>query len=244
MGKVVHILGNGDKANFWHYVPKGKDDIKLICNLPPFEVPIDEIYATCMVDFKMMAALTANALNLDAYRWVLGNRPKIWMTAPNNSMFYFKYAPNIREFYLTVPKYAGNATNFNCGHMAVHYAAQKHQADEIHMYGFDSIFDFNMRSFTDTVLSSDRGDANNFRLLGNWRPIWTGIFKEFPNTKFVMHHDHTDVKIEISNNVEIVVHDPKPREESRSWESTEWSSKLVKRAKDTSTALDRLKARV
>ena len=104
MNDVVHILGNGDKAVFWNNVEKSKEETKLICNLPPFEVPIKDIYASVMVDFKMMAALTEGSLNLDSYRWVLGNRPKIWMTAPGKSTFYFKYAPNIREFYRTVPK--------------------------------------------------------------------------------------------------------------------------------------------
>jgi hypothetical protein len=243
MHDVVHILGNGDKAIFWNNVKKSKEETKLICNLPPFDVPIKDIYASVMVDFKMMAALTEGSLNLDSYRWVLGNRPKIWMTAPGKSTFYFKYAPNIREFYLTVPKYAGNATNFNCGHMAVHYAAARLQAKEIHMYGFDSIFDFNMRSFTDTVLMSDRGNANNFRLLANWRPIWTGIFKEFPNTKFVMHHDHSDVKIEIAENVHVVIHDQRAEEPDHG----DWDKRLVKSKKksnNSSSALERLQSRV
>jgi hypothetical protein len=117
-----------------------------------------------------------------------------------------KYAPNIKEFYTFVPKYAKNATNFNCGHMAVHYAANRHEADEIHMYGFDALLDFNMRSYTDLVLSSDRSNNNNYRLLNNWRPVWRDIFRQFEKTKFVLHHNHDNLKVPKFDNVEVKVY--------------------------------------
>ena len=201
--KVAHVLGNGDKAHF--YQREQRKGMKLLCNMPPFEVDPREVYATCMVDFKMMMALTEGSIGLDQFQWVLGTRPRVWMY--ERSAFYMKYAPNIREFYTHVPKYAGNATNFNCGHMAVHYAAGRHKADEVHLYGFDTIFDFNMRSCTDLVLSSDRSTVNNYRLLNNWRPIWRDIFREFSNTKFVLHHNHDNLKIPKLDNVEVEVYD-------------------------------------
>ena len=108
--------------------------------------------------------------------------------------------------YLSTQK---NATNFNCGHMAVHYAANKQKADEVHMYGFDALLDFNMRSSTDTVLNSDRSNNNNYRLLNNWRPVWRDIFREFPNTKFVLHHNHDKLKIRKLDNVEVKVYNDK-----------------------------------
>lgn len=205
MSKVFHVIGNGDKAHL--YNKETRVGTKLLCNMPPFEINRNEVYATCMVDFKMMSALTEGSIKLDQYMWVLGTRPKMWMEQKH--AFYMKYAPNIREFYTTVPKYATNATNFNCGHMAVHYAANRHSADEIHMYGFDTLFDFNMRSVTDVVLSSDRSQNNNYRLLNNWRPIWRDIFKQFSNTKFVLHHNHDNLKIPKLENVDIVVYNDK-----------------------------------
>lgn len=205
MGKVIHVLGNGDKASY--YQEEERKGMKLLCNMPPFPLDPKEVYATCMVDFKMMIALTKGELLLDQYQWVLGTRPRIWMY--ERSAFYMKYAANVREFYTHVPKYAGNATNFNCGHMAVHYAAARHKADEVHMYGFDTLFDFNMRSYTDIVLSSDRSDVNNYRLLNNWRPIWRDIFREFKNTKFVLHHNHNNLKIPMLENMEVKVYDSK-----------------------------------
>lgn len=200
--KVIHVIGNGDQAHL--YENERRVGMKLCCNMPPFEIDYRDVFATCMVDFKMMQALTKGEIRLDAFNWVLGTRPRLWMY--ERSQFYLKYAPKIKEFYTHVPKYAKNATNFNCGHMAVHYAANRHAGDEIHMYGFDTLFDFNMRSYTDVVLSSDRGDTNNYRLLNNWRPIWSSIFQEFPKTKFVLHHNHDHMKIPKLDNVEVKVY--------------------------------------
>lgn len=202
MAKVVHVLGNGDKAGY--YNEEERKGMLLLCNMPPFAVPSEKVYATCMVDFKMMAALTEGSLKLDMYNWVLGTRPRVWMEQQTG--FYLKYAPNIKEFYTTVPKYAGNPTNFNCGHMAVHYACNKHKAEQVHLYGFDTLFDFNMRSITDLYLSSDRGNTNNFRLLNNWRPIWRDIFREFKNTEFILHHNHDELKIPKLDNVSVKVY--------------------------------------
>tara|TARA_E500000318_G_scaffold12407_1_gene11370 strand:+ start:2209 stop:2883 length:675 start_codon:yes stop_codon:yes gene_type:complete len=203
--KVIHVIGNGDKASL--YENERRKGMKILCNMPPFEIHPKEVYATCMVDFKMMMALTKGEIRLDAFEWVLGTRPRTWMY--EKSAFYMKYAHRVKEFYQHVPKYAGNATNFNCGHMAVHYAANRHKGDEIHMYGFDTLLDFNMRSYTDVVLSSDRSTVNNYRLLNTWRPVWTNIFKEFPNTKFVLHHNHSHLKIPKLDNVEVKVYNSK-----------------------------------
>jgi len=200
--KVAHILGNGDKANY--FLEEKRQGLLLLCNMPPFEVDPKSVYATCMVDFKMMMALTRGEIALDAFWWVLGVRPRIWMY--EQSGFYLKYANRVKEFYTHVPEYAGNPTNFNCGHMAVHYAANKLKADEVHLYGFDSILDFNMRSVTDLILSSDRSTNNNYRLLNNWRPIWRDIFREFDKTKFVLHHNHDNLKIPKLDNIEVKVY--------------------------------------
>jgi len=205
MTKKVHVLGNGDMAQMMPESLRYRRDGKLIvCNQPPFEVA--NVYASCVVDFKMCFALQEGSINLDGYYWVMGTRPKSFCEA--NPTFSFKHSSHIREFYTTVPKYAGEgsqgATNFNCGHLATHYAATRHRPDEIHMYGFDSIFDHNMRSYTDTVLSSDRTGTNNYRLLDIWRPIWTGIFNEFRDTKFVLYHKHPNPKVATPPNVEFV----------------------------------------
>mgnify|MGYP002809624343 CR=1 FL=1 len=203
--KKVHILGNGDMCEMMPESTRFKREGKLIvCNKPPFEV--GDVYATCIVDFKMCAALFERSIVLDEYSWICGTRPKMFMES--NPSFSMKHSSHIREFYTTIPSYAGKgnqgATNLNCGHLATHYAATRHKPDEIHMYGFDSIFDHNMRSYTDIVLNSDRTDINNYRLLDIWRPIWNGIFNEFKDIKFVLYHKHPNTKIPTPSNVEFV----------------------------------------
>ena len=72
----VNVLGNGDNAGIFKRGTKGK---LLICNMPPFEITRNEVFATVMVDFKMMNALTKGHIKLDMYDWILGNRPRQWM---------------------------------------------------------------------------------------------------------------------------------------------------------------------
>ena len=200
----VNILGNGDHAYMFKRGTKGK---LLICNMPPFEIPRNEVYATCMVDFKMMKALSEGQIRLDMYDWVLGIRPRKWMELQPS--FYLKYSQNIKAFHETIPRYAQlpgqseaqAATNYSCGHMALDYACRKLHAKEVHMYGFDSMFDLSLRSSTDLLLESDRSVNNTHRLANNWRPIFTKIFEEFKGTDFYLHHSHKNIKIQIPNNV-------------------------------------------
>ena len=202
MGEVAHLIGNGKSSGF--YVPdKG---LKITCNLPPFKV--DNLYTTVMVDFKMMNAIWKGEVVVPG-DWVLGARPHKWMEMRND--FYMKYSKQIKEFYLTLPRSAQNYTDFNCGHMACHYAANKVKADEVHLYGFDSIFDFNLRSCSDFYLGSDRGNQNNNRLANNWRPVWQKMFNEFPNTKFILHHIHDAIKFQIPSNVSVKTYEGKAK---------------------------------
>ena len=133
--RIVHIIGNGDHSTI--YLAKPRYGMKLTCNLPPYNV--EGRYATMIVDFKMMKAIHEGSVTVGG-EWIIGMRPKIYMG--NNPSFHLKYSHHIKEFYTELPKYVANYTDFNCGHMAVHYAANKVKAEEIHMYGFDSIFDF------------------------------------------------------------------------------------------------------
>lgn len=203
MTKVVHVIGNGDWVDL--YNREERKGLKLACNLPPFPIGKGH-YATCMVDFKFMAALREGSVYVHG-DWVLGYRPKIWMD--KHPEFYMKTANHVKEFYTELPKYAPNYTDFNCGHMAVHYACNKLKADVVHMYGFDSIFDFNLRSKSDFILNSDRENMNNNRLASNWRPIWTGMWHEFKNTEFILHHFHGDFKVKRPDNVKAKIYSRK-----------------------------------
>jgi len=209
-----NILGNGDNAGTFK---RGTDGKLLICNMPPFEIPRNEVFATCMVDYKMMLALANNQIKLDMYDWILGTRPRHWMEV--QPAFYMKYSQNIKAFHQHVPQYAmlegqteaQAATNYSCGHMAVDYACRVQKATEVHIYGFDSIFDMNLKSCSDFYLPSPRDENSNVRLNGNWRPIWDGIFNEFKDVKFVLHHKHDHIKIKKPDNVEIEVYNKKKK---------------------------------
>ena len=195
MARVVHVIGNGDKAALY----KPTKGIKITCNLPPFAV--EGAYATCIVDFKMMRAMAEGSV-FPPGDWILGFRPKKFLEM--NPNLRLKWVSHIKEFYTELPDYVANYTDFNCGHMATHYAANKIQGTEIHLYGFDSMFDPNLRSCTDLYLNSDRSETNNHRLANNWRPVWANMFKEFPDTQFVLHHTHNKIRFPIPKNVEIV----------------------------------------
>ena len=116
-----------------------------------------------------------------------------------------KAAPQVKEIYTELPHYCPNYTDFNCGHFAAYYAAEKLKAERIHLWGFDSIFDFNLRSYTDLVINSDRGNMNNNRLTTNWRPLWKGMFNDFKNIEWVLHHMHDKIKFNVPDNVKIIV---------------------------------------
>ena len=194
MGSVAHLIGNGKSSGFYMH-DKG---LKIACNLPPFEVK--NLYTTVMVDFKMMNAIHKNEVIVPG-DWVLGARPHKWMEMRND--FYVKYSTHIKEFYLNLPRYAPNYTDFNCGHMATHYIANKLKRTEIHMYGFDSIFEFDTTSMSDTFMESVRDNMNTQRLTSKWRPIWDGIFKEFKDTQFVVYHDKGNPQIQLPENVDV-----------------------------------------
>jgi hypothetical protein len=209
MTRVAHIIGNGDNAQMY----KPAKGLKIACNQAP--MPIENLYTSCIVDFKMCAALTEGSVVING-NWTLGFRPKVWYDQ-NRGNFKMKFGHKIREFYTEIPPYTklqpnetiGQMyTNFNCGHFATHYTANRLKATEIHMYGFDSLFDMNLRSYTDFVLQSDRGATNNVRLNDRWRPIWNGIFNEFKDTQFVLYHKHDQIKIPVPKNVEIRTKNP------------------------------------
>lgn len=203
-----NVLGNGDHAGLFKRGTEGK---LLICNMPPFEIPRNEVFATCMVDYKMMMALSQGQVKLDMYDWILGTRPRHWMEM--QPAFYMKYSQNIKAFHQHVPDYARlpgqsvaqAATNYSCGHMAVDYACRKMKATEVHIYGFDSMFETNLRSFTDLLLESDRSRTNTYRIASNWRPVFSYLFQEFSDVKFFLYHSHNNIQFPVGDNVEIIV---------------------------------------
>lgn len=213
----VNVLGNGDH---WKLFKRGTEGKLLVCNMPPIDFDPEEVYATCMVDFKMMKALHDGISDLGKYDWILGTRPRKWMEMQPS--FYLKYSQNIKGFHKHVPTYAqlpGHslaqaATNYSCGHMAVDYACRSMKATEVHIYGFDSMFDMNLKSHTDKFLESDRSPLNTHRMASNWRPIWHKFFLEFDKVKFFIYHSHDGIKFKPPQNVTVVVEEMNSEEEA------------------------------
>jgi hypothetical protein len=210
MAEICHLIGNGDSAQMYSQPPK-RGGIIMTCNLPPYAVY--NAYATAMVDYKMMRAIREGSLQVPG-DWILGWRPADFLQKHPDLLM--RVAPQIREYYTVVPQYiidlnngdkGKSLTDFSCGHMAAHYMCQKFRPAEIHLYGFDSIFNFDLRSCSDFYLESTRDAANTARLTANWRPIWPLLFDEFPSTNFVLHGAHKDLKITTTtDNVDVMVH--------------------------------------
>ena len=195
--RVAHVLGNGPGVGMW-LQQQNKRGFIVTCNIPPFAV--ENVWTTTIVDFKMCMAMDKGEVTVPG-EWVMGARPKKY--SEDNPGFYIKFANQIKGFYLNLPKYCPNYTDWSCGHMAAHYVANALKCDEIHMYGFDAIFDFDLTSASDLFMNSDRGAMNNARLSGNWRSVWPNLFAEFPKVRWILHHQHDQIKIPKPDNVEI-----------------------------------------
>lgn len=195
--KEAHLIGNGRSAAMFDHKSTG---MRITCNLPPFAV--DKVYSTVIVDFKMMYAMREGSVQVPG-NWILGYRPKVFCDSFPD--FYMKHAHQIKDFYTVLPPYVPNYTDLSCGHMACHYIANVHRPDVIHMYGFDSIFDFDLTSCSDFYLESNRDNTNTLRLTNNWRTIWPPMFEEFPHINFKLYGKHENAKIRIPSNVDIVV---------------------------------------
>lgn len=193
--KEAHLIGNGKSAGLYlRSNPKGP---VMTCNLPPFAV---QAFATAIVDFKMMRAIQKGEVIVPG-DWVLGVRPK--MHLEKNPSMYIKHSHQIREFYTTLPSYCPDYTDLTCGHFAAHYMCTKMPMDTLHMYGFDSLFDFDLTSSTDSYLSSDRDAKNTAKLTKNWRNVWPHLFAEFKDINFVLHSPHSGIKIKTTDNVTV-----------------------------------------
>jgi hypothetical protein len=70
---------------------------------------------------------------------------------------------------------------WNSGHLAIQHMAKTYQ--KINMWGMDSMFTDDLTSQMDDRVSRPRRPNLNIQ----WRPNWTTVFKQAPNTEFVVH---------------------------------------------------------
>ena len=113
MARVGHVIGNGDCAITSYKPAKG---FKVTCNIPPMHV--ENAWGTCIVDFKMMNSINNGGVVIPG-DWILGARPHHYINEHQN--FRMRYGQQFKDFYLTLPDYVKNYTDFNCGHFATHY---------------------------------------------------------------------------------------------------------------------------
>ena len=207
MSRVAHVLGNGPSQHLWFESDMKTGDGKNVvsCNIPWKTVPKDRLWATVIGDFKMIRPIAEGEITAHHMPWVLGNRPKLF--CDQNPSFYLKYAQNIREFYLYVPPYAKNATDWSAGHLAVHYTAMRLQPGELNMWGFDALFSHDLSSSSDLMIPSDRSATNRHRMKNTWIPIWQNLWAEMENIQFVVHtKNNVDISFQVPDNVRVQSH--------------------------------------
>ena len=86
MPRIVQVIGNGDCAVYYNEEPKRKG-LKLTCNVSPFAV--EGVYATCIVDFKMMNTIHKGGVTIPG-EWICGARPKEYCS--RNPKFHLQIA--------------------------------------------------------------------------------------------------------------------------------------------------------
>ena len=75
----------------------------------------------------------------------------------------------------------------NSAQHAVHYALEENQADEVHLWGCDSLWSTNIESSTDALVHKDLVFMNSQNIYFTWRDYWNRIFEDNPKTIFVVH---------------------------------------------------------
>lgn len=199
----VNVIGNGPSA--MHYWDNEDQSQVVSCNLPWNPISPEKHWGTVLGDFKVMKKLEEGSLDFNHMKWICGTRPKSF--CDNNPSFYMKHAQNIREFYTHVPPYAPNPTAWSAGHLAVHYTCVRLHPSDLHMWGFDSMFSYDLSSSSDLILESDRREVNRFRMNSLWRPIWNNLFDEMSNVNFVIHAKKgVDFQFEVPDNVTLQHH--------------------------------------
>lgn len=195
--RVLHILGNGPSAK--QYTTYNNPGLTIGCNAPPPFVK--NLWATCIGDYKMIAAIDKGFLESTDINFIMGLRPKMYCN--EHTSFYMRMAPRIKEFYTEVPSYT-NPHKFSVGHLATHYACTKFEPDIVHMWGFDSMFNTDLRSYTDNFVKSNRDPENQHRMNTNWRSTWQHLFNEFPDIDFIVHYPKTlEIQFDVGYNVHI-----------------------------------------
>lgn len=155
----VHIIGNGASNSLFDV----DAEYRIACNIPQHGIQynclaiIDIVVVNWMKDNNYQPNVPIMCTNKVKEHAVKQNRNGHWF-----DVFEIKH-------------------RYSAGHHAVEHHAS--MTDEIHLWGFDSIWTNEYASQMDTLVP--RGRRPN--LNQQWLPHWQNIFADAKNTQFIIH---------------------------------------------------------
>lgn len=157
----AHLVGNGNSQNLFSF---DIGDYVVACNVPKHK---HNYKVLSIIDQKVLLYLQNNRTAIHPV--------EIWCTP---EIKRYAEAKSLPGTYKDVYK---KRHRWNSGHLAVEHMAKTH--NEIHMWGMDSMFKDDLTSLMDDrVKRPQRPNLNK-----EWRPNWSTVFKQAPNTRFVIH---------------------------------------------------------
>jgi hypothetical protein len=157
----IHFIGNGESNSLYSYQPH---DFVVACNVPKFK---NTYKVLSIIDQKVLLFLENNRTSIKPV--------DIWCTPEIKRFAETKSLPGrYQDVY-------EKKHRWNSGHLAIQHMAKTHS--KINLWGMDSMFTDDLTSqMDDRVIRSKRPNLNI-----QWRPNWTTVFKQAPNTEFVVH---------------------------------------------------------
>jgi hypothetical protein len=96
----------------------------------------------------------------------------------------------------------------NSAQVAVMYAIEKEAVSDIHLWGINSFWENDIRSYTHKIVLKDLTQPNvNIKTTDIWRTYWTTIFEQHPQVNFTAHGPAGACSIISAPNYTFMVHD-------------------------------------
>ena len=168
----IHVIGNGPSNSLFDV----EHEYRIACNIPQHGIQYN---ALSIIDVVVVNWMSDNNYN-PSVPVLCTKKVKDHAVKKNREGHWF-------ETYQIKHRYSA-------GHHAVEHHAP--MTDEIHLWGFDSIWTENFGSQMDTLVP--RGKRPNLNL--QWIPHWKNIFEQYHETRFVIHAPQDAVLPQLGNN--------------------------------------------